>query len=130
MVRPFSTMDKFTKKWIQDGGLETPAPNFSDTIMKAISSSKKPVVVYSPLVNTKGWLFIAAMLIGVGVFLYFNPSDSNKWIDEIAIHNHMSFDLTFKSIQISKTMMYALGFLSLFFIQLPFLKRFVEKKYQ
>lgn len=130
MVRPFSTMDKFTKKWIQDGGLETPGPNFNENLMKAITSSKKPVSVYRPLVNAKGWLLIAAMLIGVGVFLYFNPSDSHRWIDSLAVTNKMSLDLPFEPIQISKTVIYALGFLSLFFIQLPFLKRMVEKKYQ
>ena len=123
-------MDKFTKKWIRDGGLEKPASNFSELVMKTITESQKVVPVYRPLVTVKGWLFIAAILIGVGVFLYYNPSESNKWIDGIINKKEISFDLPFEQIQVSKTMFYALGFLSLFFIQLPFLKRLVEKKYQ
>ncbi len=110
------------KRLINDAGLEKPSANFSANVMKAIAV-KKVVREYEPLISKRGWLVLSVSLFLTVVGLYFFNSGYQIKIDFSYFNN-----ISIPTIELSRTMSYAIGFIALFFLQIPFLKSLMEKQ--
>ena len=109
-------IDEVTKKWVKEAGLQQPSPQVLQNIMKTVE--KKP---YQPLINFRGWVLVAALFVLCMGLLYFYPID---------MPFQMANGYSLPSINVSNITIYAVGFLVLFLIQVPFLKHIWIKEHQ
>ncbi|MDT0644407.1 hypothetical protein RM553_16330 [Zunongwangia sp. F363] len=118
-----SRKEILAKKIMKNAGLEKPSADFSANVLKAVEARQK-VLKYEPLISRKTWFGIAGAVIVAVIGLYVISSD-------LALNIDFSFinALSFPKLNLSSTMMYAVAFISLFFLEIPFLKRFLVKQY-
>ena len=129
MEEPFNKQDKILRDLLQESSLEKPSLDFSKAVMEKIQA-KSPVTAYKPLISKRSWGWIALVFLIASVGLYFYPE--SNWIDldrGFVVEKLSGTTTFFPNVEISKTTLYAVVFLALFFIQIPFLKRFLEKNY-
>jgi len=125
MEKESKNIDRITKKIIKDGGLEQPSPDFFSNVMEAIASqSTSPSMVYQPLISKKVWMLLFVLTAAVLVLLFIFPVFSEtSLINPITIPEQYKFSFNLPKMKLSKTAIYGVGFLSLFLLQIPFLKR-------
>lgn len=111
---------------MEDIGLEKPSSAFSANVLKAITA-KKANKEYKPLITKKVWVGVGFLfLLSIGS-LYFMTLDQTLVID---LNFDPGYYLNFPQVEFSRTMIYAIGFVSLFFLQIPFLKNLIEKQFR
>lgn len=128
MEEPFNKEDASIRKWIKETPLERPSPDFMQKVMRGVERSvaKKE---YQPLIPPKAWFVIIILFVAGVSWIYINPSSSlidlgtSTWKDQISVKN------PFESLKVSRTMLYAIGFMALFLFQIPILKRIIDKNY-
>ena len=125
MEKQSKNIDRITKKIIKDAGLEQPSTDFFSNVMEAIESqSTSASMVYQPLISKKIWMLLSALIAVVLVLLFIFPVFSEtSLINPITIPEQFKFSFNLPEIKLSKTTIYGVGFLSLFLLQIPFLKR-------
>lgn len=126
MEEPFKNSKNLTKEWIQEAGLEQPSTGFQMKILERIES-KSLLQKTTPLLNAKGWFVCGFVFVASVVLLYVYPLEmlSFKGDKFSAFFKKMG---NLKAISISTTTQYAFLFLALFYIQIPFLKHYLEKQ--
>lgn len=130
MEKQFNREDKLMKKLLNDAGTEQPSADFKSKIMAKIEAKKAPVKIYEPLISVSVWYVIAFVIASAVAVLYFQYFDisidlSNKFVlSRIELPK-----LAFPDLHISRTALYAIAFLSLFFLQIPFLKKYIDRQY-
>ena len=125
MEKQSENIDRITKKIIKDAGLHQPSKDFFSNVMEAIESqSTSASIVYKPLISKTTWMLIFAIAAVVLVLLFVFPVFSEtSLINPITIPEQFKFNFTLPEMKLSKTTIYGVGFLSLFLLQIPFLKR-------
>jgi hypothetical protein len=128
MDKQSEKLDKLTHQLINDAGLENPSSDFFSNVMDEIENktSSQPIV-YQPLISLKMWLLLIALTIIVLALLQFFPGINSGAIYQLPSLNNLSFKLP--EIHLSKTAIYGIGFLSLFLIQIPFLKKQIDQRF-
>lgn len=121
-MEKLSNEDLFTGKLIKDAGLEKPSVAFSVNVLNAIAA-KKVVKEYKPLISVNVWIVLVGVLVCSVIGLYLLTT-ANTLIWEFGYLK----DLSFPRIELSTTMTYAIGFVALFFLQIPFLKGLLERQ--
>ena len=131
MEKQSKNIDRITKKIIKDAGLEQPSADFFSNVMEAIESqSTSPSIVYQPLISKKVWILLFALTAAVLVLLFIFPVFSEtSLINPITIPEQFKFSFNLPEMKLSKTTIYGVGFLSLFLLQIPFLKRQLNNSY-
>ena len=131
MEKQSKNIDRITKKIIKDAGLEQPSTDFFSIVMEAIESqSVSPSMVYQPLISKKIWMVLFALTAAVLVLLFIFPVFSEtSLINPITIPEQFKFSFNLPEMKLSKTTIYGVGFLSLFLLQIPFLKRQLNNSY-
>lgn len=129
MEKHFKNEDQLLKKLIQESELEQPSLDFSKRVMEQITEQENKVV-YTPLLPRYLKIFIVLLLVAAVGWLFFNPSSSifafGENQDFIATTDWTSF---LPNVSLSKIEVYALLFLGLFLIQVPYLKRMLDRQY-
>ena len=125
MEEQFKKQDDILKKLLKESPLESPSVDFSKKVMQQIER-KHEVKVYSPLISKTAWTAIAAMFLLSLVWIYYNPS-STVSSTTIALQERINIENPLKGFTLSKTTIYAVGFMALFLFQIPFLKRITER---
>ncbi len=128
MEEQYKNIDRLTKKIVEDAGMHSPSVNFLDNVMSAVEA-KSVQKTYEPLISKKAWMVIAALFIGWLGILYFYPATQLNFIKELNLSQRFSIKNPLAGLQISKSLAYAIGFMALFLIQIPFLKHFLNKRY-
>ncbi len=125
MEKQSENIDRITKKIIKDAGLEQPSSDFFSNVMEAIESETTSAsMVFQPLISKKMWMLLIALTAAVLVLLFIFPVFSeSSLINPITIPEQFKFDFNLPEMKLSKTTIYGVGFLSLFLLQIPFLKR-------
>lgn len=128
MEKQSKHFDKITHQLINEAGLENPSPDFFSNVMDKIEvkNASQPIV-YQPLISIKMWILLFVITIVSVVLLMTFPIISTNTIYQIPSLSSLSFDI--KEIKLSKTVIYGLGFLSLFLIQIPFLKKQIDQRF-
>jgi len=116
-------IEKLTQGWVQEAGIEQPSLDFVQKVMDAVEVSTSKSKVYRPLISKRGWSLVAGLFIASLVIVYLFPLGEFRQIDLIDFSNLPSIQNPFEGMQVSKPMLYAVGFLALFLVQVPFLKR-------
>jgi len=129
MEEQFEKQDTFLRKTIKGLPLDKPSREFHHNLMARIEA-KRLALQFKPLIPKWVWLFIGIGLVFAIYWLYLNPSSSYFGDADLSMKDSLQWDEFWQGIQFSKTTVYAVGFLALFLIQVPFLKRLVEKRYQ
>lgn len=129
MEKPFNEQDNQLKHWMQELPMESPSPDFTHKVMERISA-QSTVTQYQPLIPKTAWVFIVLGLLASMVWLYWNPSSSLLPGDSVSLIDKITWTNPFEKLNLSKTMVYALGFLALFLLQIPFLKRLHDRQFQ
>jgi len=116
-------IEKLTQQWVQEAGIEKPSVDFVHNVMDAINTSASKPKVYRPLISKRGWSLIAALFVASLVVVYFFPLGEFRYLETIDLSKLPSIQNPFDGMNVSKPMLYAVGFLALFLVQIPFLKR-------
>ena len=119
----FYHKDEQTQEWIQEAGIEQPSSGFVHSVMDAIELNAHTSKVYRPLISKRGWSLVAALFVASLVLVYFFPLGEFRYLETIEFSNLPSIQNPFEGMNVSKPMVYAVGFLALFLVQIPFLKR-------
>lgn len=128
MEEQFNNEEELVKKVIKGLPLERPSSDFTQKVMQQVLK-KAASNVYRPLISRKAWWIIVAMFVTGTLWLYFNPGTSMINLEAISLENKFTFKNPLENLQLSRTTIYAIGFMALFLLQIPFLKRMMEKRY-
>ncbi|QIE60596.1 hypothetical protein G5B37_13790 [Rasiella rasia] len=126
MEQPFKNEEDIIRTLVQESRLESPSANFSKSIMEKIEVNTT-VTAVRPLLSTSGWVAFVAFLIAGSVLLYLYPIDKVSLADRLVDTLH-TYKTSTPSLHVSRGAQYAFLFLALFLIQIPFLKRFLDKQ--
>lgn len=131
MDKQSKNIDRITKNIIKDAGLHQPSPNFLTNVMEAIEvQTVSQPNVYRPLISKNMWILLVVLTAAVSVLLFMFPVFSESSLfSQLNIPNQYNFEVSLPKINLSKTTIYGIGFLSLFLIQIPFLKRQLNNSY-
>lgn len=129
MEEPYNKQDKILKKLFTEAPLDKPSLDFSKNVMNAIEKQKIRKL-HHPLISKTAWITIATLFIIGLIWLYFNPSSSVYDVETLSLSEKLNLKNPFEGISFSKTTIYAIGFMALFLLQIPLLKRIVEKRYE
>ena len=116
-------IEKLTQQWVEEAGIEQPSLDFVQKVMDAVDVSASKSKVYRPLISRRGWSLVAALFVASMVVVYFFPLGEFRYMESVDFSNLPSIQNPFEGMQVSKPMLYAVGFLALFLVQIPFLKR-------
>jgi hypothetical protein len=128
MEEQFSNQDELVKKMIKGMPLEQPSSDFTQKVMQRVLKQAAKNI-YRPLISKKAWWIIASMFFIGTLWLYYNPGTSIINTDSIPWENKLTFKNPLENLHLSKTAIYAIGFMALFLLQIPFLKRLLDKRY-
>lgn len=122
-------LDAFTHKWIKQTGLEAPSSDLNLQIMQEIKNKTQPIY-YAPLLSKKILVSIFIFFLCMPALLYFLMIGTSIKYTEWNIFSQLSLSNISLQISLSKITFYGLCFLALFYIQIPFLKLFIERRLQ
>jgi len=127
MEKQFDREDTLMKRLLNEAGTEKPSADFKNRIMMKVEARNVEIRPYEPLISKTGWMSITVIFILSMVGLSYLYAD-------ISLFNDFSFEfprvLELPEIKLSRTMQYAIAFVALFFLQIPFLKKFLDREYQ
>jgi hypothetical protein len=126
MEEQFKDFDKKTQKLIKEAGTYKPSANFLSNVMSTIEN-KATRQVYKPLISRTSWFVIGGLLVVWMLVAYLYPSSYSSVFKEFNLTEKLAIENPFAVVEFSKILMYGLGFLGLFLVQVPFLKRYMEK---
>ena len=127
MEKQFNREDRLMKKLLNEAGTEKPSGDFKKKIMMRVEARNATITPYEPLISKSAWITIgiAAVLSIAGLsYLY----------ADISLANHIDFEflrsLKIPKLDLSRNMQIAIAFVALFFLQIPFLKRLMDREYR
>ena len=134
MDKQSKNIDLYTKKIVQEAGLESPSSYFTNNVMNMVAKkaiTKPTTASYIPLISKNNKFILLAILVSVFLYLIFNPMFETSYLSKYTVS--LNFKQWFSSTNLfdsfSKTTLYGIGFLALFLIQIPFLKKYMERTY-
>ncbi len=126
MEKRYKREEELIKKLLDEAGSEKPSSDFKSRLMMKLEARNIELKPYKPLISGSIWVGIACLLLVAMASLYLlDPETSISY--EINL-NFLQF-LDFPQINLSRNMQYAIAFIALFFLQVPFLKRFIDREY-
>ncbi|MDX1544332.1 MAG: hypothetical protein R3214_10335 [Christiangramia sp.] len=126
MEKQFNREDKMMKRLLNEAGTQTPSADFKKRIMMTVENRNATVKPYQPLIPKFMWYIVAACLVSAVAGLYVMYADmALTWSFDFKIPTYLDMP----RIDLSRTMQYAIAFVALFFLEIPFLKRFVDRQY-
>mgnify|MGYP003133791662 CR=1 FL=1 len=128
MEAPFNKQDEIIKKLLQEAPLEKPSLDFSKKVMQQIEKQKASQS-YRPLISKTAWGAIAAIFMLGLLWVYFNPASNMYDVGNLTFTEKLNIKYPFEGLTLSKTTAYAIGVMALFLLQIPFLKRILEKNH-
>lgn len=128
MDKQSNKIDKLVHQLINEAGLENPSAEFFSNVMDKIETQKaSQSIAYKPLISVKMWmLLISITIVSIVLLMYFPIINSSSFFQFPSLSS-LSFKLP--EIHLSKTAIYGIGFLSLFLIQIPFLKKQIDQRF-
>lgn len=127
-MEPFKDpKDALARKYVNEAGIDKAPQGTYDAIMKQIEALNAYSISYKPLISRKGWFLIATFVLIFFVGLFWVPIE-RFYLDTLPEMSSLKISEVLAKLELSKTTLYAIGFLGLFLIQLPFLKRILDSK--
>ena len=127
-------IDEFVGKIFDEVKIESPSSGFTDRVMQQIEALEdSKIMVYQPLIPKRVWALIGFMILSAFVYLTMTTGSESGWMQQIdfSVLTNNSITRSISEIEISKTLMYTLVFMSLMIcIQIPLLKSYFDKRLQ
>ncbi|MAP54549.1 hypothetical protein [Altibacter sp.] len=123
MDKQSNTEEAFIKKSVQEAGLLKPDPGFSQRVMAAVAQKSIAKTVYRPLITKPIWALLGCMVAACIAILFFLPTEGISLFDRWGWAKLSAIEFSMPTLDLSQTVTYAIGFLVLFLVQIPFLKR-------
>ncbi|HBY67566.1 MAG TPA: hypothetical protein DEG69_07315 [Flavobacteriaceae bacterium] len=127
MEKQFNNEEEFTKNLFKKVGTQQPSQDFASQVMKTIKLKSKPQAVYQPLISKKGWCVVGSCIAISAVCIFLFPLGGFSEIKIDSFKAIFSFKYTFPQIELPNIMVYAIAFIALFLVEIPFLKRLLDK---
>ena len=125
-------LDAFAKKYVKEIPSEKLSLDFTASLMKKIALEKNlEVYKAKALISKKGWILIAASIIGLIFIPFFTTKESTFNVPKIEFDflDKIHFTNLFDSLSVSNITFYAVLFFGLlFFTQIIFLKKHFDKR--
>lgn len=121
-----SNEERLLRRLIREAGVEKPSANFKDKIMLAIEGKKAVPNSYQPLISPTAWaISLVVLVLATGVLFWFYgvPADLSANLNVAKLFKFPPVQLP--ALHLSRTMQYAIAFIALFFIQVPFLRKLI-----
>ncbi|WP_394750442.1 hypothetical protein [Spongiimicrobium salis] len=134
MNKEDNTTDIFIKKIVKEAGLEAPSLDFTSKVLAKVNLEKKQldITTYKPLIsqNSLVGLFVIMASIFVSFLMFGSTTTELEWIEIKMMAYINPIANAFSNISIAPTYVYgALGLLFYIYVQIYFLKRYVDKRY-
>lgn len=130
MEEKFDREEKFFKKLLNDAVTEKPSAGFKGKIMMHIEANKASVKAYKPLISKRDWYLVAiTLLVAVGGIFFGLENSINFWENSDYLKLEIP-EINFPKFYLSRTILYAFAFVALFFLQIPFLKKIIDRQYE
>lgn len=125
-MEPFKDpKDALTRKYVNEAGIDKAPQGTYDAIMKQIEALNLYSVTYKPLISRKGWFGIILFVIAFSVGAFWVPIEK-FYLNNLPQLGDLKIVQLLGDLEIPPITLYAIGFLGLFLIQLPFLKRILD----
>jgi len=125
MDKQFNREDRLMRKLLNEAK-EEPSVDFKIQIMKMVALRNAKIRPYEPLISKSVWIGIAAVMITFITGVTYLNSD----ISIPGLNFGIPDLVNIPEIKLSRTMLYAIAFMALFFLQIPFLKRVLDREYR
>lgn len=124
-------LNKYVNKIIKEADLETPSIDFSKKVMKKIENKTIVLSPQKPIISSKFFIVIAAVIVGVLFVVNNSESSLNYTLSELIDFSlFKSFGGYFGAIKFSKTFIISWGFFAIFAsIQMFAIKKYYKKIY-
>ncbi|MFD2823245.1 hypothetical protein ACFS5M_06165 [Lacinutrix iliipiscaria] len=128
-------IERLVRKVMQDTELKSPSEDFTSQIMSQIEAiESNTITTYKPLISKRVWSVIGFAILAISVYLFIiTPSNETSWFSHVNFESltNNSIIHTVSSFKMSKTLMYALVFLSIMIcVQIPLLKNHFDKRFE
>ncbi|NHF58084.1 hypothetical protein FK220_001940 [Flavobacteriaceae bacterium TP-CH-4] len=120
-------LNDFIKKVVSEVGVESPSPNFTDSVLSKIQAGKQAdTVAYTPLISRTGWYLMGAVVVVIFAFIILGNGEMDiPWLasSDIETLSNNLFLEAFSNLQVSNTVLYGMAGLAFFVtIQVVLLK--------
>ncbi len=117
--------DELMQKILKEAGTKKPSADFRKNVMLSIQAQLQPISPYKPLISKNGWIIISAIFILsiLGLVII----NMEKPLTLISGLEFPTINFTIPKLNLSQWMLYGFASLSLFLIEIPFLKRWLER---
>lgn len=125
MEQRFNKEDELMKKILKEAGSKQPSADFRNNIMMKIQAQQQPISPYESLISKTGWIAISAIFVlSILGLVMLNMNEPFSIFNGFKIP---TIQFKIPQLNLSQYMLYGIASLSLFFLEIPFLKRWLEK---
>ncbi|MEE2771096.1 MAG: hypothetical protein VX712_02680 [Bacteroidota bacterium] len=125
MEKRFNREEELLGRLLKESGRQKPSAGFKMAILEQLQ--EKPVVKpYQSLIPKTAWIWIGLAFVfwGFGVYLLY-ADEPMKVAYDLKLPE---WNITLPKLHFSQVMLYGIAFLSLFLLEIPFLKRWLVKQ--
>lgn len=126
MEERYNREDELMKSLLKEAGTEKPSSDFKSNIMMRLESRKTELSPYEPLISKSVWMMLGGGMIASILALYLI---NTEYFFDYNLDFEFLSSVKLPSIDLSRTMQIAIAFVALFFLEVPFLKRFLDREY-
>lgn len=126
MEERYNREDELMKSLLKEAGTEKPSSDFKSNIMMRLESRKTELSPYEPLISKSVWIILGGGMIASILALYLI---NTEYFFDYNLDFEFLSSVKLPSIDLSRTMQIAIAFVALFFLEVPFLKRFLDREY-
>lgn len=133
-MKTTKNIEDFTKYIIKEACVEKPSDDFVNKVMNNINLKSNQLYVnrYKPLISKLGWSLIFATFILFNIYFWSKKFNQSSFLENVDLSflTHFNFIDIFNEISIPSAFSIVFMFFTvMFLIQLAFIKRFFEKRY-
>lgn len=125
-------LDDLSRKIIGKSSLERPSFDFTQNVMSQVKAiSKSTLTTYKPLISKWMWLLITLLATSGVAYILFGPQSESLWLQKLNLDQYMSLPSLMPKLDLSRTTVYVfILFAIMFSIQIPLLKRQLDKRFE
>lgn len=130
MEKRSKDLQEFTQRRVKEAGLETAPAGLYHRIMNTVELIPVGQFIYKPLISKKAWIWIGVIALAILAILILLPWGGSAYVGQVRESINFSWENPLANIKLSKTAIYAILGIGLFLLQIPILKRQLDKRYK
>lgn len=124
-------LDELSRKVMGKTSLESPSFDFTQSVMSQIKTTAvSQLTAYKPLISKPMWFFIAILSLSGVCYILLGPQSQSLWLQKLKLDNYISFSDLTPNLEMSQVTLYVFVLFAIMFsIQIPILKRQLNKRF-